>query len=279
MATWRKLILYNDVLRVRETERTAFAGQGCFYCARALTTKNRVSGQKTYRTASKVSAFYPGMHGLSYCQYCGWWTTSTSYIDVLGGRAGPLEVARVMSFDISSLDVPVEALTMHLARNTEDLYYVHPRVFEDVVLRLLNEHLSCDLAMSQTSRDGGYDLFGLDADRQRILVQVKRYKSTRKIGVSVIREFAGVLLREDVRQGIVVTTTRFTRPARQEAAQYVAESNPHRIFLELKDIEALCSWLDVVRDRGDPSLQHKSELYRRIQWFEEGEWPYLSPES
>lgn len=59
--------------------------------------------------------------------------------------------------------------------------------------------------------DGGIDL-DMRKDRQRILVQCKRYTG-RSIGVQAIREFFGVVISQGADKGIFITTSDFTPEA------------------------------------------------------------------
>jgi restriction system protein len=66
-------------------------------------------------------------------------------------------------------------------------------------------------------RDGGTDLTLSKAGRKYI-VQCKHYRSG-SVGVQVIREMAGVVLREKAEAAIVVTIGRFTYEAKKDAAR------------------------------------------------------------
>lgn len=66
-------------------------------------------------------------------------------------------------------------------------------------------------------RDGGTDLTLSKAGR-KFIVQCKHYRSG-SVGVQVIREMAGVALREKAEAAIVVTIGRFTYEAKKDAAR------------------------------------------------------------
>jgi restriction system protein len=64
--------------------------------------------------------------------------------------------------------------------------------------------------------DGGIDHI-VQKDGRTDLVQTKHYR-TKSVGAGVIRELAGVVMREKAHGGIVVTVGKFTKAARKEAA-------------------------------------------------------------
>ncbi|MFL9935418.1 restriction endonuclease [Paraburkholderia sp. RL18-103-BIB-C] len=66
-------------------------------------------------------------------------------------------------------------------------------------------------------RDGGTDLTLSKAGRKYV-VQCKHYRNS-SVGVQVIREMAGVALREKAEAAIVVTIGRFTYEAKKDAAR------------------------------------------------------------
>ena len=65
----------------------------------------------------------------------------------------------------------------------------------------------------QAGQDGGLDLV-LRKDGDRILVQCKKYVRD-PVGVSLLREFFGVVVSEGANRGIFITTSDFTPDARE----------------------------------------------------------------
>jgi restriction system protein len=64
--------------------------------------------------------------------------------------------------------------------------------------------------------DGGMDLI-LRKGGRKFIVQCKHYRA-RQVGVQIVREMAGVSVREKANGAIIVTVGRFTRAARADAA-------------------------------------------------------------
>ena len=76
--------------------------------------------------------------------------------------------------------------------------------------------------------------------RYLCLVECKRYCPDRPVGVSLVRSLLGVVKAKRVTQGLLVTTSRFTRDARE-----FAEQVPHQ--LSLREYFDLLDWLNAVR--------------------------------
>jgi restriction system protein len=115
----------------------------------------------------------------------------------------------------------------------ERLYAVTPAQFEQIVLEVLTK-LGFGGGQSQRAKvtggpgDGGIDgiidedALGLD----RIYVQAKRYAKDNSIGRPEIQKFAGVLAGEGVTKGVFITTSSFSKEARD-----FAKLPTHRIVL------------------------------------------------
>lgn len=117
-----------------------------------------------------------------------------------------------------------------LARLTE----MNPIRFERLILDLLSAmgFGGGDLSrteMTQVTGDGGIDgiihedALGLD----RVYLQAKRYALDRNVGSPAIYQFAGSLTARGAAKGVFVTTSDFTKDARQVAASITQ----HRIVL------------------------------------------------
>jgi restriction system protein len=89
--------------------------------------------------------------------------------------------------------------------------------FETWTGELFREHGYRVAERKKEGRDGGTDLMLSRAGRKYV-VQCKQYRSN-SVGVQIIREMAGVALREKAEAAIVVTVGRFTVEARKDAAR------------------------------------------------------------
>lgn len=83
------------------------------------------------------------------------------------------------------------------------------------------------------SGDGGIDV-AARRHGQFVAIQCKRYAAGHKISSPELRNFIGAMAVNNADQGFFVTTSAFTRPARQEAAQI-----PH---LTLVDGQGIVQW-------------------------------------
>ena len=106
-----------------------------------------------------------------------------------------------------------EWILVHLLNTTPD-------DFENLVAHLFKQ-MGYGASVTRYSRDGGIDIelslehFGLS---HRWLVQVKRYADA--VGVKEVREYSSLRYRDNVDGVIIVTTSNFTKEAKEEAADH-----------------------------------------------------------
>lgn len=114
----------------------------------------------------------------------------------------------------------------------DELLSISPRNFE-LLIGLLFKHMGYGVIITQSSRNGGYDVRlknNSTAKSELSIVECKRY--TDNVGVKEVRALMGVVSRERATRGLLVTISSFTRGARSEAK----ETNR----IELIDYKALC---------------------------------------
>jgi len=166
---------------------------------------------------------------------CGWWNF-LEFIRLTVGYDRPPQLSRpspgkaydyecmmyhtsaiVKRFSIASLDVPLDALRKYLEMHYPDVRSIHPRKMEELVADVFRDHFACDVALTGRGADGGIDLIILEADAP-IIVEVKRRTRMSAEAVGVVRALIGVMVREQVRHGMVVSTAdRFSETAKREA--------------------------------------------------------------
>jgi restriction system protein len=109
--------------------------------------------------------------------------------------------------------------------------------FEQLMLQLFEAIPEFDEVRRTRSRaDGGIDLVAINTTHfvgGRIAIQAKRYASHRKVDIAAVREIVGSISQREFNKGIIVTTSDFTKAAREEAT---------RLGVELYDGERLL-WL------------------------------------
>jgi HJR/Mrr/RecB family endonuclease len=126
----------------------------------------------------------------------------------------------------------------HLKSHPTLLYELTPRKFEEVISAVL-KGLGYDVELTRQTRDGGKDLYAVHHSSlgdHLYLVECKRYAPDRPVGVDIVRSLYGVVQQERATMGVVVTTSYFTKAAREfrNAVSY---------SLALKDYKDLEHWL------------------------------------
>ena len=147
-------------------------------------------------------------------------------------KPGGLSDARITVTEIS------DALLAEIAREPLLLYKLTPRRFEQLVARIF-EDLGYRVTLTPETRDGGFDILleaSVASGRLLTLVECKKWAPNRSVSVEIVRNLYGVLSRTNATQGLIVTTSRFTRDAQleQDAVQY---------RMGLRDFDDLESWL------------------------------------
>lgn len=134
------------------------------------------------------------------------------------------EQIEVSSSDLLSVEKIAKLHKQHLRETQKQLMEAilnnPPAFFEELVVSLL---LKLGYGYNQASgmvvgksHDGGIDgiinedALGLD----KIYVQAKRYATNQSVGCEELRAFAGAMLSGGVKKGVFITTSIFTKPAR-----------------------------------------------------------------
>jgi len=126
----------------------------------------------------------------------------------------------------------------YFKQHPEKLYDLTPRKFEELVASIL-EDMGLTVQLTQATRDGGSDIiaeFKNAISNFLMLVECKRYSPENKVGVGIIREVAGVHSFKKPSKSIIVTTSTFTKDARNEASVLKEQ-------IDLKDYHNLKEWL------------------------------------
>ncbi|MCE5319179.1 MAG: restriction endonuclease, partial [Parachlamydia sp.] len=121
------------------------------------------------------------------------------------------------------------------------LYSLDPRKFEELVAEMLSQR-GYEITLTPPSKDGGLDMYAArkdDLGSFLYLVECKRYTPPTKVGVSIVRSLYGVVQQKQANGGIVVTSSFFTKGAKE-----FQENVPHQ--MHLRDYLALQKWLGVI---------------------------------
>lgn len=179
----------------------------CKYCRTRLSQANFGSKDKGIITVLEKSI------DLYYCKRCGWWFLVRSegqkhytgrhfIINTIEGNA--------KYYEVDSYNVPIVELRNFLKYHPHNLAHVNPYRFELLMKDCFEDFFGhCEVLHVGGSGDGGIDLKIILNKKDTILVQVKRrFDITKNEGPQVVRELNGVLFRENIPKGIVVTTSK-----------------------------------------------------------------------
>jgi restriction system protein len=131
-----------------------------------------------------------------------------------------------------------DVLIEQLKQKPEDLYKITSRQFEEVIADLLTG-MGFDVELTPETRDGGKDILAYmetPIGKVLTLVEAKQYNKNRPVGVSLVRSLFGTLVDHQATSGLLVTTSRFAKPAKQFQER-------HKYQLELKEYGDVVSWL------------------------------------
>lgn len=153
------------------------------------------------------------------CPLCAWYEDS-----VIGA---PTEFAFIVwesvlkGFDINSTQVALEELGTHIKQNYSDIYSLSWRKFESLVSNVFRMH-GYETVLTQATRDDGADIIVLanKASEATSIIECKKYREDRKIGVAAIRALVGAAVDWEVRKAYFVTTSDFSSIAKLKSAEY-----------------------------------------------------------
>ncbi|MDG1332581.1 MAG: restriction endonuclease [Crocinitomicaceae bacterium] len=132
-----------------------------------------------------------------------------------------------------------DEIKKYFKKHPEKLYQLTPRKFEELIASMLKD-FGFTVELTKASRDGGRDIIASMKNAVTnflAFVECKRYAPDNKIGVGIIRQVSGVHHLRKPSKSIIVTTSFFTKNAKEEAK--LIEN-----ALDLKDYNNIKSWLD-----------------------------------
>ncbi len=114
---------------------------------------------------------------------------------------------------------------VRLSQNPIDIFQLNPSDFEELIAELFRiDGYTVKLLGSCNEADGGIDILAMKCDigsnQFRMAIQCKRYARGHRVSAAPIRSLAGVLDRFQAHAGAFVTTSDFTKPAKEEAASF-----------------------------------------------------------
>ena len=128
-----------------------------------------------------------------------------------------------------------DCLLSEFRDNPSSIYELTSRGFEELIAYLYMRQ-GYDVLLTPATKDGGKDIVARclkpTGETSTYYIECKRYRQDRPIGVSTVRELAGVMINENVDIGVIITTSRFSQDARN-----LVQRKKHPIVLkELMDI-------------------------------------------
>ena len=99
-------------------------------------------------------------------------------------------------------------------QSVEDLFELTPREFEEMVVEL-HQIFGHQAKRTGATGDHGVDVVVQTKQGEQCVIQCKRWRGS--VGEPVIRDFYGAVHHEKADRGIIITTSKFTRPAREWA--------------------------------------------------------------
>ncbi len=122
--------------------------------------------------------------------------------------------------------------------NPSSIYLLSSREFEEFIA-FLYERKGYQVNLTPETKDGGIDIVAEyklpSGDNYISYVQCKRYNPNCRVGLKAVKELVGTMYNANVHQGIVVTSSRFTKGARR----YVETNNCRILLKDFDDIKEL----------------------------------------
>ncbi len=113
-----------------------------------------------------------------------------------------------------------EEVKAYLAKHPEKLFDLDARKFEELIASILKD-FGCDVRLLQQTRDGGRDIIATlrtAVCKVLMFVECKRWAQRRKVGIEIVDRLAGVHHAFRPTKSLIVTTSSFTKAAREKRA-------------------------------------------------------------
>jgi uncharacterized protein YjbI with pentapeptide repeats len=161
-------------------------------------------------------------------------------------RIRALELVYSRGVDHPSLIASVQAinteLIQFLRRHPQELTRLPWRTFEELIAELLRG-FGWEIQLTQPSKDGGYDIFGLYRDQSGVkhtwIVECKRWSAERKVGIDIARALYTVKQEHGIGGALLATTSSFTAGVRAFKSS--------RYDFDLRDYAAVLEWINTYR--------------------------------
>ncbi|HKP37982.1 MAG TPA: restriction endonuclease [Pyrinomonadaceae bacterium] len=146
--------------------------------------------------------------------------------------------AKILSTVAPKILVATDLLIEKLKQQPDDIFRISPRQFEEVIADLLAD-MGMEVELTPATRDGGKDILAYmktEIGKFLCLVEAKQHNRNRPVGVGLVRALFGKLKDHSATSAMLVTTSRFARPAKEFQER-------HKYQLSLKDYGDVASWI------------------------------------
>lgn len=139
--------------------------------------------------------------------------------DFVNKPAAEIEYEFDDSYSDYAYEEYIEAQSI-LEYHKEQIKNMSPREFEFFVGGIF-EKLGFSVKITQATRDGGHDIIATKASPipYTLIVECKHWGEKHKVDVSVVRSVYGVQTAEQANQSVIVTSSKFTKDAREFAEE------------------------------------------------------------
>lgn len=135
-------------------------------------------------------------------------------------------------------------LIRYLSQHPDKMHQLTPRKYEELIAELFKDK-GYDIELTPSSGDGGKDIIcthhGM-AGSMLIYVECKKYAPENAVGVEIVRGLHGVITSDKATKGVIATTSRFTKGARDFHSK-------NQYHLSLADFDVVTQWLKDYRVR------------------------------
>jgi len=153
---------------------------------------------------------------------------------------------------LETIKVINNELMRYIKSNPEAIHHIAPRRFKEIVAEVLASY-GWEVQLTPETKDGGYDIFAVSQDNAGVrtswIVECKRYRGDRKVGVDIARSLYAIKGDLHVANAMIATTSSFTRG--------VKDFKNSRYDFELRDYEAIIDWVNAYRPNPNGKLYIK----------------------
>ncbi|MDD1779037.1 MAG: restriction endonuclease [Candidatus Helarchaeota archaeon] len=187
------------------------------------------------------------------CPLCGWRACyRLTYFDRKTGfdpLDGFLE-AIIRNFDISDSSVALDEVGSHLKANYSGIYSLSPRRFEELVCDIFKRHGEV-ASLTKATKDEGVDIYLFKpTGGSWCIIECKKYHRHRKVGIQAIDRLYGVQLAFDIKKAKLVTTSTFSKFAKQRVT--TSKASRYGFKIDLIAADDLLKLLDVYNCKLPP---------------------------